>query len=277
MPHIFVRGAGKRMLSSMGLVKSGNQTVPQNTNTVLAPMIVDSDYPGTVMSGTSGVKANVAGEWQVTAQCSWNTSDNNRTFRLLKNGTSVTSTSSGSSSVSIQGLFVARVPVVEGDVLTMDVNNGTLNSTSRVVQGGVATFLRARSIPEDAPKDLGMTRPSSPTQAMDRAVWTKVTGWVADSGRPGSSVLNDGLVVSGNGGMTVTVSVSFTQTLTSNNLRVKRNNTVVAEFSGSGTSVGGTSMPFQVVSGDVLTVEFYSNETFGSTVSSGSLFTTVSM
>lgn len=279
MPHIYVRGAGKRLLSSMRIVKSGNQSLSQNTSTVVAPMVPDSSFPGTMLQGTSGVRANIAGEWQVAAQCTWNTPDDGRTFRLLKNGVAVASTTTPNfGATAIQAVSAARVPVVEGDVLTIDARSDAINSGDRVVKGGEGTFLRALAIPEGSPADVGMNKSGSQTVPYNS--WTTVTGWVADASKPGSSVSGNGLAMTGTGSVVADVSVSHATTVSSTGVRVRRNGVLVAEFSvsqGSHTSTGGTSIPFAVSTGDALTVEFMTSSLSGESVSGGSLSTTVSM
>lgn len=279
MPLIMVRNLAKRALVSMGLSKSGDQTVPQNTVTVLAPMVVDNDYPQTVMNGTSGVRASTAGEWQVTAQCTWTTSNNDRTFRLLKNGTSIASTASGTSNVTVQGVSVSRVPVVEGDVLALDVSNGTLTSTARVVSGGAGTFLRAKAIPEGSPADVGMNKTTSQSLAT-ASVYEVLTGWTADAAKPGSSVSSNGLVMTGAGNVTATVQMAHANTSSGTGIRVKRNGTIIDTFTVSGTfhtTTGGTTLAFPVVAGDLLTVEAMHADFSNRSITSASLFTTISM
>ncbi len=142
MPHIFVRGAARRLVA-MGMDKSGAQNV-NNSGTweKLTGWVARSGFPLTVISG-DGMQANASGVWDLQVQSTHDSTSSDTRVRVLRNGVALASgtfSTSGSFHTTVGGT-IPGVAVAAGDVFTVEVYRGALSGNS--ISAGSGTFLAA--------------------------------------------------------------------------------------------------------------------------------------
>ena len=129
-------------MTSMGMVKSGSQSpiIPANTWTDLTSFVVDSSYPGTVLSGGNKLVVDGTGTILVNASVRWTSaSTTEKSIRVLVNGVVAATAPVMTGQGAQTGEFTTSVSF--GDVLTLQAWCEATNAAYRSISAS-PTFLR---------------------------------------------------------------------------------------------------------------------------------------
>lgn len=166
-------------MSSMGMDKSGNQTLALNTWVKLLTFTVRSGYPGTVITGDALVM-NITGTGQIRWRGSF-TADGLGTqqFRVVKNGVTVLGTATNTNVIGT----IASHAVVPGD--TLELQGFASTNSWNVVEGGAAnTFLEFNQLTSDqsltATSSIGWNRSAELSQGAQAEADSDI-GWTSSA------------------------------------------------------------------------------------------------
>lgn len=190
------------------------------------------------------------------------------TAQLRVNGTTASTGSAGTTSSSGSHVYTAAA----GDALSLWGNPGQWASSFpfTVAEGNANTVVEYSPLVAGTFYDVGMTKSGTYTISAS-STWEKLTGWVDSSLYPGSTIVNNELVMPGPA--TVNPSVLITSSNTVQVRLVKTGGTVLATSSLT-TNPSVSASAVSVVEGDVIWVEVYKNTTLSRTVSAGNVYVT---
>jgi hypothetical protein len=122
-------------VSSMGMDKSGTQTLPAGTWTKLVTFTVRSGYPSTTITNSTLVM-DTTGSGSVRYRGAFAAALGTQQFRVVKNGTTVLGTANAATTTTIAG-----VSIVPGDTLELQGFASSAGGFSDVSAGAANTFL----------------------------------------------------------------------------------------------------------------------------------------
>lgn len=123
-------------MSSMGMDKSGTQTLAAGVWTKLTPMVVRSGYPATVLTSDTLV-IDVTGVGDIRFKGTFSTTGFTQQFRVVKNGTTVL----GSAANTGVTTTISGVSMAAGDTLELQGFASSAGGWSNVNGGSTSTFL----------------------------------------------------------------------------------------------------------------------------------------
>jgi len=156
--------------------------------------------------------------------------------------------------------FAAPAHAAGTATVTVTTSKGTSNSLSLLY--AVVTL---------TPQGMSKSASQSLTAGSFTGADNKLTGFTAQSGTAAGSVVNNGLVVNGDGNITVDASAAYSTVSSSCRLDIWKNGVRVSTT----TSATSATWTGDVVQGDVLELHVWRTTTSGRTVSSASLAYTV--
>lgn len=156
-------------MSSMGMDKSGSQTLPLNTWTKLTSWTVRSGYGSTVITNNTLVM-NVNGIGNIRYRGTFNGALGTQQVRVVKNGSTVLGTANGSTTTTISAQTVAN-----GDTLELQ-GFASTSGFDQITGGAANTFLEynqtssEQNVAGTVTETWGRTGTLSQTAAIDGAV-----------------------------------------------------------------------------------------------------------
>jgi len=128
--------------TDMGMDKSGNQAVANNTTATVGPWVERSGFPGTVMASNALV-ANGSASVTINARLELTSNWTNGTacqVKILKNGVQIGSTASIAFNTKVATFAPISTTLVAGDQISMQIIT-SFGGSGTVLAGSAATYL----------------------------------------------------------------------------------------------------------------------------------------